>query len=306
MWRALILNRQEISMTNHPLGELIDNEPMSKHTTWRVGGVAQRYFKPASKAALIQFVQQLPADEPLFWLGLGSNLLVRDGGIKGTVIAQTNQLNALNVSSHSCYAEVGVTCAKVARATSKAHLTGVEFLAGIPGTIGGALAMNAGAFGGETWDWVTEVEILTRSGVVQKRLKSDFEVGYRKVNLAQDEYFLSATLALNPAEDESGAEKIKALLKRRGESQPTNKPTCGSVFKNPEGHHAAKLIESIGLKGYKLGGACISPKHANFIENMGHASARDIESLIYYIQEQVAEKTGIQLVTEAKIVGISE
>jgi UDP-N-acetylmuramate dehydrogenase len=280
------------------------NEPMKKHTSWRTGGHAERYFKPADVDDLCSYLKQVPEDEPLFWLGLGSNLLVRDGGLQGTVIALSGVLNDLHVYDDvSVHVGAGVACAKVARMSVKAGLSGGEFLAGIPGTMGGALAMNAGAFGGETWNIVRSVETVNRQGQRIKRDASEFETAYRYVNLPEDEWFISAELILASDEDANGLERIQALLNKREESQPTGKASCGSVFRNPENDYAARLIEVSGLKGQAIGNAQVSEKHANFIINSGSASAEDIESLILLIQEKVKLDHGIELNPEVRIVG---
>jgi len=280
------------------------NEPMKKHTSWRTGGHAERYFKPADIDDLCFFLKQVPEDEPLLWLGLGSNLLVRDGGLKGTVIALAGVLNDLHVYDDvSMHVGAGVTCAKVARMSVRAGLSGGEFLAGIPGTMGGALAMNAGAFGGETWNIVNSVETVNRQGQRIKRAASDIETAYRHVHLPEDEWFISAELLLVLDEDVNGLERIQTLLNQRAESQPTGKTSCGSVFRNPESDSAARLIEISGLKGQSIGNAGVSDKHANFIINSGNASAEDIESLMLLIQEKVKLDHGIDLIPEVRIVG---
>jgi UDP-N-acetylmuramate dehydrogenase len=280
------------------------NEPMKKHTSWRTGGHAERYFIPADVDDLCSFLKQVAEDEPLFWLGLGSNLLVRDGGLQGTVIALSGVLNDLHVYDDvSVHVDAGVACAKVARMSVKAGLSGGEFLAGIPGTMGGALAMNAGAFGGETWNIVQSVETVNRQGQRIKRDASEFETAYRYVNLPVDEWFISAELILTGDEDANGLERIQALLNKRAQSQPTGKASCGSVFRNPENDYAARLIEVSGLKGQSIGNAEVSDKHANFIINSGKASAGDIESLILMIQEKVKLEHGIELIPEVRIVG---
>ena len=280
------------------------NEPMMKHTSWRTGGHAERYFKPADIDDLCCFLGQLAEDEPLLWLGLGSNLLVRDGGLKGTVIALSGALNELRVyDGVNMHVGAGVACAKVARMSVKSGLTGGEFLAGIPGTMGGALAMNAGAFGGETWNIVHSVETVNRRGQRNKRTATDFETGYRSVDLPEDEWFISAELLLKTDEDGKGVERIQAFLSQRAESQPTGKASCGSVFRNPDNDYAARLIEASGLKGKSVGNACVSEQHANFIINSGSASAADIESLILFIQEKVKLDHGVELVPEVRIVG---
>ncbi len=285
-------------------GELLTNESLAKYTSWRVGGVAKQLYKPADKEDLVDFISNLPEQEKIVWLGLGSNLLVRDGGIDGTVICTRNRLKGLNlIDTNKVYVEAGVPCAHVARFSTELGLSGAEFLAGIPGTMGGALKMNAGAFGGETWNIVESVEMLNERGLITKRLKDQFDVSYRSVKSYESEWFIAATLYLNVGESIESHQKIKALLEQRSRTQPTNKPTCGSVFKNPAGDFAARLIEACDLKGYQVGGACVSEKHANFIENVGGATAADIESLIDYIQQEVKQKQGVSLQTEVCKVG---
>jgi len=285
-------------------GTLLTNESLAKYTSWRVGGPAEQMYLPAGKEDLIEFLKTLPKQENVYWLGLGSNLLVRDGGIKGTVINTRGRLKGMQLlDSGKVYVEAGVPCAHVAKFCIGLGLAGAEFLAGIPGTMGGALKMNAGAFGGETWNIVESVEMINADGAVRKRGTEGFEVAYRSVKGLQDEWFLSAELNLNKGEAEISQQKIKDLLGERGLTQPTNKPTCGSVFKNPPGDYAARLIEASGLKGYAIGGACISEKHANFIENAGDATAANIEELIAYIQQQVQLLQQVSLNTEVCRVG---
>lgn len=285
-------------------GEMRYNEPLANYTSWRVGGVADKFYQPADKADLIQFVQNLPENEPLFWMGLGSNLLIRDGGIRGTVINTKNRLKTMQlVDANLIYVEAGVPCALVAKFCAENGLVGAEFLAGIPGTMGGALKMNAGAFGGETWSCVKSVEILNRRGEISEKAASKFQVTYRHVNLHADEWFLAAVLQLQQGDTKTSQEHIKTLLAKRANSQPTNQPSCGSVFKNPQNDFAARLIEASGLKGFKIGGAQVSEKHANFIINTGNSTAEDIEKLIAYVQEQVSQKQGINLQTEVCIAG---
>ncbi|WKJ90829.1 UDP-N-acetylmuramate dehydrogenase [Methylomonas montana] len=287
-----------------PRGTLLSNEPLAKYTSWRVGGPAQRMYMPENKADLIEFIASLPEGEPLYWLGLGSNLLVRDGGIRGTVINTRGRLKEMYLAdSERVYVEAGVPCAHVARFCSDLGLTGAEFLAGVPGTMGGALKMNAGAFGGETWSIVEKVEMINPRGAVIERDHHEFEVAYRSVKGLDNEWFLSAQLKLHKGNSEASQQHIKALLEKRNASQPTNKPTCGSVFKNPPGDYAARLIEACGLKGFAIGGAVVSEKHANFIENRGDASSEDIEALIEHIQTAVQTQFGISLQTEVCRVG---
>ncbi|MES9993084.1 MAG: UDP-N-acetylmuramate dehydrogenase [Candidatus Thiodiazotropha sp.] len=288
-------------------GEMRFEEPLSRHTTWRVGGPASCFYRPADREDLVAFLAQLDEAEPLFWLGLGSNLLVRDGGFRGTVIATKGTLVGSEWRSDTVlYAEAGIACAKVARLAARAGLCGAEFLAGIPGTLGGALAMNAGAFGGETWERVVRVETIDRHGEVRSHQPVDFEIGYRQVKGPSGEWFLAAELQLEAGDSEAAQQRIKELLQRRGATQPTNQPSCGSVFRNPPGDFAARLIESAGLKGRSLGGAQVSEKHANFIINTGTATAEDIELLIAEVQREVAAKCGIELRTEVHRLGESK
>jgi UDP-N-acetylmuramate dehydrogenase len=199
--------------------------------------------------------------------------------------------------------EAGVSCARVARETARRGLIGLEFLAGIPGTMGGALAMNAGAFGGETWPRVVAVETVDRNGQLQKRASTDFQVGYRSVTGVSDEWFVAAHLQLEPGDTEAAQKRIRDLLERRGATQPTQQFSCGSVFRNPPGDFAARLIEAAGLKGARLGGAQVSEMHANFIVNTGAASAADIENLLLRVQAEVLRVHGVRLETEVRIVG---
>lgn len=285
-------------------GESRRDEPLARYTSWRVGGPAQHWYRPADAEDLAVFLAQLPADEPLLWLGLGSNLLVRDGGFAGTVIATQGALDGLGQTGPlQVRAEAGVACAKVAKFCARRGLVGAEFLAGIPGSMGGALAMNAGAFGGETWARVTAVETLDRSGKRHRRPASEFEVGYRRVRGMPDEWFLAAHLTLEHGDAAAAQARIKALLERRGQTQPIGLPSCGSVFRNPPQDHAARLIEAAGLKGSCVGGACVSEKHANFIINTGAANAADIEALIERVRETVQRVHGVDLQPEVRIVG---
>ncbi len=285
-------------------GEMRYNEPLARHTSWRVGGPARRFYQPADSADLAAFLAALEPDEPLLWLGLGSNLLVRDGGFPGTVIATQGRLNGLALQGTGIIrAEAGVACAKVARFAARAGLCGAEFLAGIPGTLGGALAMNAGAFGGEVWERVLKVETVDRSGRLRERAPENFKVAYRQVTVPEGEWFIAGFLTLEAGDARAAREEIRRLLERRAATQPTSQPSCGSVFRNPPGDHAARLIEAAGLKGYGIGGARVSDKHANFIINAGQARAADIESLIAYVQAEVQRTSGVRLIPEVHRVG---
>ncbi len=284
-------------------GELKRHELMSRHTSWRVGGPADVYFQPASVASLAKFLGELDADTPIHWFGLGSNLLVRDGGLDGVVIAANSILRHLEKTGEQAV-RVGasVPCTQLARQCVRWGLGPSEFFAGIPGTIGGALAMNAGAHGGETWQRVSSVRTISRRGEVQRRDPRDYEIAYRSVKGPLDEWFLEADLHFDPAVQPS-MDNMRNMLERRKASQPLGLPSCGSVFRNPPGDHAARLIEAAGLKGCRIGDAVVSEKHANFIINRGDASASDIENLITHVQQSVLDHSGIELVHEVRIVG---
>lgn len=287
-----------------PRGELRLDEPLAKHTTWRVGGPAARLYRPADRDDLIAFLRGLDEEEPLLWIGLGSNLLIDDAGWPGTVIETQGCLTGLELLAPGrLRLEAGVSCAKAARFATRQGLVGIEFLAGIPGTVGGALAMNAGAWGGETWPHVALVRTVDRRGVVRERPQTDFEVGYRHVAIPEGEWFLEAELALERGDTEAARARIKALLERRAATQPTGLPSCGSVFRNPPGDHAARLIEACGLKGLRFGGAEVSPKHANFIINTGDATAREIARLIDHVRAEVERCHGVRLIPEVRRVG---
>ncbi len=285
-------------------GEMLWDESLAGYTSWRVGGPAKLLYRPADRADLANFLRGLDADEPLLWLGLGSNLLVRDGGFPGVVIATRGRLDVMRRDgTQGIYAEAGCACAKVARFAAGAGLVGAEFLAGIPGTLGGALAMNAGAFGGETWPLVRSVEMLDHRGEVSVRRPEDFEVAYRQVKGPDGEWFLAANLALEHGDTAQAKARIRSLLDRRSATQPTGLPSGGSTFRNPPGDHAARLIEAAGLKGMAMGGARVSEKHANFIINTGDASAADIEDLIEQVRDRVQQHSGVRLSTEVHRVG---
>ncbi|MGM9452603.1 UDP-N-acetylmuramate dehydrogenase [Legionella bozemanae] len=286
-------------------GSLLYNEPLAEYTTWRVGGPAARLYKPKNIADLALFLRQLPETEPLLWLGLGSNSLIRDNGFSGTVILTQGCLKEMTLlDMQTVKVEAGVSCASMARFCARNNLSGGEFWAGIPGTMGGALRMNAGCHGGETWQFVVELQTMTRNGEIRIRKPEEYEVAYRHVSGPPDEWFISATFKLNPGDKETSLQVIKDLLAHRANTQPTNEYNCGSVFRNPPGNFAARLIESCGLKGFNIGGALVSQKHANFIINhQGSATAADIEALIHLVQTKVREQTTIELMREVHIIG---
>ncbi len=287
-------------------GTLSREVDMSRHVSWRAGGRADRMYQPADLADLQAFLHAIPANEPVMALGLGSNLLVRDGGLRGTVLLMHGALSEMRMEPDGAvYAQAGVPGAKVARFAAQHSLRGAEFFAGIPGTMGGMLAMNAGCYGSETWERVERAQVVDRKGNLHERTAADYEIGYRHVALrgAQQEWFTGAWLRLWPGDGEVSRREIKALLDRRMASQPLQLPNAGSVFRNPPGDHAARLIEACGLKGRRVGGAQVSEKHANFIVNTGGATAKDIENLINEVQAVVQQRTGVSLHPEVRIIG---
>ena len=284
-------------------GELREGEPLSRHTSWRVGGPAELYFRPADLDDLSLFLRDLDIATPVFWLGLGSNLLVRDGGIAGVVIAAAGIFKDLErVAELQVRAGVSLPCTQLARQCVRWGIGPSEFFAGIPGTVGGALAMNAGAHGGETWERVKSVTTIDRQGNVRERSPDDFTIGYRSVVGIEDEWFVEALFEFEAGVGAS-QETLRQMLARRKDTQPLGLPSCGSVFRNPDGDFAARLIEVAGLKGHRIGGAEVSEKHANFIINRSDASAQDIEELINYVRDTVAEIHGVGLVREVRVVG---
>ena len=291
-------------------GALRADEPMAKHVTWRAGGRAKRFFQPADLDDLRAFLPTLPADEPILFVGLGSNLLVRDGGFQGTVVFTHHALTGIALAPQCApkvgvIAGAGVPAPHVARFVARHGGAGAEWMAGVPGTVGGALAMNAGCYGGETWPQVVSVRTIGRDGVVVERTPEDYEVGYRHVRsrAGVESWFVSATFAFEVGDEKAALAGMKALLVKRVAAQPLNRPNAGSVFRNPPGDHAARLIESCGLKGAARGSAEVSRKHANFIINAGGATAADIEGLIDHVHATVLRATGVDLVREVRIVG---
>jgi UDP-N-acetylmuramate dehydrogenase len=282
---------------------LLRNEPMSRHTSWRVGGTADVFFRPRSRGDLIEFLHELDPSVSVYWVGLGSNLLVRDGGIRGVVICTAGTLEHLrNLGNGFVEAEAGVPCTVLARQCARWRVGPAEFFAGIPGTIGGALTMNAGAFGSETWDHVLEVDVVNRRGELSVRTARDYQVAYRQVRGAADEWFMAARFRFDSGRPTS-LDGVRQLIRERRGRQPLGVPSCGSVFRNPPGDFAGRLIEATGLKGFRIGGACVSDKHANFIINTGSASAADIEALIRRVRAAVRDRHGVELTPEVHIVG---
>ncbi len=290
------------------------SEPMSRHTSWHVGGPADVFFVPKDAVDLESFLSAAPAQTDIVWMGLGSNVLVRDGGIRGAVVCLHGALNTLTrLSENVVHVEAGVPCARLARQCVKWGLGPAEFFAGIPGTVGGALAMNAGAFGGETWTHVLEVDTVARDGARRTRTPADFRIGYRSVEhlrlepsvRALSEGFIAARLRFE-AKPEAHGDAIRDLLAQRRATQPIGEWSCGSVFANPPGDHAARLIEAAYLKGFRRGDASVSMKHANFIVNHGAARAADLEAVILHVQATLLKLFGMQLRPEVRIIGSAQ
>jgi len=285
-------------------GQLTMNASLAEYTSWQVGGPADCLYIPANVEDAAIFLQQVPKEVPILWLGLGSNMLIRDAGVEGVVIVTRGTLATITqLDDTHIKAEAGVACAQIARYSARLGLTGIEFLAGVPGTVGGALAMNAGCWGGETWSFVSQVETVNRHGQLKHRDANEYSVGYRHVARPQDEWFVAGYFSLQQGDKEKSLSEIRTLLEKRSASQPTGLPNCGSVFRNPANTFAGKLIEASGLKGKRIGGAYVSEKHANFIINDGHAKAADIEQLIAYVVDVVNQQQGVQLIPEVYIAG---
>ncbi len=285
-------------------GILEKNVSLARYTSWKVGGLADVLYRPVNVIDLRNFLVTLDENIQITWLGRGTNVLIRDGGIRGVVILLQSGINQIElVEPAKIRAEVGASCAKLARFSTDQNLNGAEFLAGIPGTVGGALAMNSGAYGSETWDFVEHVETINRSGHIQKRSSKDLNVSYRSVDGLKNEWFISAVFTFSMGDGNFARGKIRELLSERNASQPVGNQSCGSVFRNPENDFAARMIETCHLKGVAVGDAQISTKHANFIINGGNATAQDIEDLIIMVRETVKNECGVTLEPEVRIIG---
>jgi len=296
-WDALSRDLRRITR-----GGVKENEPMSAHTTLGVGGAARILITPASTGQVVKIVRYAHRNAiPYFVLGKGSNLIVRDGGYDGLVISMGARMCRVRVNKLTVFAEGGASFARLARTMTKQGRTGLEFGVGIPGTVGGAVKMNAGAFGGEIKDVLRRVRLVEREGNVTVLKADQLEFGYRRSHLPQDSIVLSATLncAPGPVRQEVYQRSI-----RRKETQPIWERCFGSTFVNPPGDFAARMIEGCGLKGHRRGGAMISDMHANFIINVdGKARASDVEGLIGLMKREVKKKYGVALKTEVIVLG---
>jgi len=284
------------------LGQCCENEPMARHTTLAVGGATRWFFRPQNREAIITALQHIPLDVPLLPLGRGSNLLVPDDGFAGVVV-DVSDLNDIRVQAQSLHAGCGVRMSRVARQCAEHALTGLEFMATVPGDVGGGVAMNAGAFGQQVSDCLTGIELVTRQGEVQVIDAAQLQMSYRHTQLSTGSLVLSAAFALQKDDAEAIRERMRQMRAKRGGTQPLELPNCGSVFKNPQGDYAARLIEAAGLKGLRIGGARISDKHANFIVNEGGAKSSDVLALIRQARETVEQRFGVRLEPEVRALG---
>ena len=279
--------------------------PMSGHTTFRTGGPADFFVTPENREAyigLLSYVRRSGMD--FFVLGKGSNLLVGDKGFRGTVIDTSAFLNSVTIEDETIKAEAGAGLGTVAGLAAERSLTGMEFASGIPGTVGGAVFMNAGAYGGEMSQIVSVVEMLKADGTIIKADASDMEFGYRTSLVQKEElYVISVDMQLQKGNRDDIAARIKDLGMERAKKQPLEYPSAGSTFKRPEGYYAGKLIFDAGLSGFSIGGACVSTKHNGFIINTGNATSKDILELIYEVKERVKKRSGIELTPEVRIKG---
>ena len=283
---------------------LLENEPMSRHTTFRVGGPADLMFLPASAQELCDALRLArEAGVPAQVLGNGSNLIVRDGGIRGLTIVLGEHFSDIRIEGKRICAQAGALLSRVAAAAMEAGLSGLEFAGGIPGTLGGGCAMNAGAYGGQISDVLVSAEVLL-GGEVRTLSLEEMQMGYRTtLPLREGGVVLSACFELERDDSDAIQSRMKELNARRRDKQPLNLPSAGSTFKRPEGHFAGALIEGCGLKGCAIGAAQVSQKHAGFIVNTGGATAKDILQLIAHVQAVVRRETGVELEPEVKIMG---
>ena len=292
------------NLPNNLRGKLEQQVSLARFTSWKVGGLAEILFRPQDLEDLQMFIKSLDLSIPLTWLGRGTNVLVRDGGVRGAVIIMQGCINKLEkIEENLIRAELGVSCAKLARFSAENDLVGAEFLAGIPGTVGGALAMNSGAYGSETWNHVVEVETIDRNGELHVRNPNELDIGYRSVKGLENEWFIAATFKFVVGDGQQARQKIREMLDKRNATQPVGNKSCGSVFRNPKNDFAARLIESCELKGMTVGGAQVSAKHANFILNAEDATAADIEALIMKVRNTVESECGVSLLPEVRIIG---
>ena len=285
-------------------GRLLANQPLGEFTWFRVGGAAQAFFMPQDENDLAYFLRNLPADIPVTAIGAGSNLIVRDGGVPGIVIRLGRGFNEVKIEDdHRVTAGAAILDALVARAARDAGIAGLAFFSGIPGAIGGALRMNGGAYGGETKDVLVEARGLDRQGNVRTFSNAEMGFSYRHCGVADDVIFTGAVFQGRAGDVAQINAEMDVIKNKREASQPRNR-TGGSTFKNPPGHKSWELIDAAGCRGLTVGGAQVSPLHCNFLINLGHASARDIETLGETVRERVKTHSGVELEWEIKRIGV--
>ncbi len=285
-----------------------ENVPMAKYTTFRIGGAAEVLCEPESREETESLVSLLKDEnEPYTVIGNGSNLLVSDAGIDGVVIRIAKRMKKAEVLGETISAEAGILLSELSSIAAKAGLTGLEFASGIPGTLGGAIYMNAGAYGGEIGTLIETVTYLSEDGEIKTAGREELFFGYRKSSFSENGgILLGCTLTLSKGNEQEIRAKMQELSRKRAEKQPLSYPSAGSAFKRPEGHFAGALIEESGLKGFRIGGAGISEKHAGFLVNYGGATAKDVRAVIRHVQKTVQEKSGVFLEPEIRMIGREE
>lgn len=288
-----------------PQDNILLQEPMAGHTTFRIGGPADCFVQLENEEQLKGIQRYLNMVEvPFFLLGNGSNLLVNDAGYRGVILQVGSKMNKISVAGDTIVAQAGATMAQVARAAWENGLTGLEFASGIPGTIGGGVVMNAGAYGGELCQVVTMVKVLSKEGEVLELDNETMEFGYRTSTIRNSGFtVIEVTFRLQSGEKEAIKAKMDDLASRRREKQPLEFPSAGSTFKRPEGHFAGQLIMEAGLRGFQIGGAKVSEKHCGFVINAGGATAKDVREVIAEVQHRVKEKYNVDLETEVIYLG---
>jgi len=288
------------------IGEIYENEPLSKHTSWKIGGAADGFITPTNLEKLIETMKIL-TEEQIPWkvLGKGSNLLVLDQGFRGAILhLGSKEFEQIEFDRNTVKVGANTSIIRLANVTAKQGLSGFEFAGGIPGTVGGAIYMNAGAHGSDISKVLVKAEILLENGIIERWNNSDFEFTYRKSRLQKNRgIILNALFQLQPGDRKEMIKQMVRSKERRTKTQPYHLPCAGSVFRNPEGDYAGRLIEELGLKGYQIGGAQISTMHANFIVNIGQATAQNVLTLIQMVQKKVYDTYGITLKTEVEVVG---
>lgn len=296
---------KEVISSQFDADTLLWQEPMKLHTSFKIGGPADLFFMPKSIDNLLEMIQLCrELSLPFYIMGNGSNLLVGDKGYRGVVIQVYKNLSGFKIEGNIVRAEAGILLSKLANRIYDAGLEGFEFASGIPGTLGGAVYMNAGAYGGEMKDVILWAEVLTRHGQIKRMSNKELELGYRHSALMKDgDIVLSTELRLMAGDQKEIRGKMDDLNFRRKDKQPIEKPSAGSTFKRPEGYYAGKLIMDAGLRGYRMGGAQVSEKHCGFVINTGNATSRDVMDLIKYIQKKVKTQFGVDLEPEVRMIG---